>query len=507
MIKKLVSIALVGIVSSLCGAAESTSAQRVLLVVLDGLRPDYVTVERMPNLHALGERGVFFEEHHSTFPTVTRVNATSIVTGAYPERHGIMDNTVYFPEVDPDRGLSTGDHANLERIMAATGGKLLTAPDLGEVLSKAARALFVGSSGSSGSAFLLNHHVYNGVIVHNDYVLPEEAEAKVLELIGKAPEEGLPNAGQNHRAVDAYLKVGLDHVSAPVSILWISDPDHTAHDKGIGDPVTEEALRAVDGEVGRIVEGLKQRGLDVTTNILVTSDHGFATYGGKANASAVVKEFMEKSGHQAKDAVIAGAGIYLKKDQETLLPALVQRLQAEPWVGAIFTAGEAGSDQGGVPGTLSMELAREAHARAPHILVSPMWSDEKNAHGWPGTTDLPGVAGHGSAGRWEVHNTLIAAGPAFKQGIRSSVPSHNVDLAPTILNLQGLIAPDSMQGRVLEEALAGGPTPESVAVEKRTHQASTTLADGTKYEAELAESVVQGKTYLDFARAVRGGGK
>jgi predicted AlkP superfamily pyrophosphatase or phosphodiesterase len=49
-----------------------------LLIVLDGLRPDYVTPSVMPNLHALGQRGVVFANHHSVFPTVTRVNASSI---------------------------------------------------------------------------------------------------------------------------------------------------------------------------------------------------------------------------------------------------------------------------------------------------------------------------------------------------------------------------------------------------------------------------------------------
>ena len=49
-----------------------------LLLVIDGLRPDYVTPEIMPRLHALGQRGIVFEAHHSVFPTVTRVNSSSM---------------------------------------------------------------------------------------------------------------------------------------------------------------------------------------------------------------------------------------------------------------------------------------------------------------------------------------------------------------------------------------------------------------------------------------------
>jgi predicted AlkP superfamily pyrophosphatase or phosphodiesterase len=76
---------------------SSTPPRRHLLIVVDGLRPDYVTSEVMPNLTALGKRGVVFTRHHSVYPTVTRVNAASISTGAYPETHGLMGNTIYFP--------------------------------------------------------------------------------------------------------------------------------------------------------------------------------------------------------------------------------------------------------------------------------------------------------------------------------------------------------------------------------------------------------------------------
>ena len=98
-----------------------------LLLVLDGLRPDYVTADLMPNLYALGQRGVVYTNHHAVYPTVTRVNASSIATGAYPERHGILGNTVFFPRVDAARFLDTAQRAELERIQIDQDGVLLTA--------------------------------------------------------------------------------------------------------------------------------------------------------------------------------------------------------------------------------------------------------------------------------------------------------------------------------------------------------------------------------------------
>src|SRR5690349_13459753 len=82
------------------GAAGAEAGRHThLVIVVDGLRPDYVTPQVMPRLYRLGRRGIVFTAHHSVFPTVTRVNASSFVTGAYPETHGLMGNTIYVPSV------------------------------------------------------------------------------------------------------------------------------------------------------------------------------------------------------------------------------------------------------------------------------------------------------------------------------------------------------------------------------------------------------------------------
>ena len=126
---------LAGLVLTACSTA---APRRHLVIVVDGLRPDYVTAEVMPNLTALAGRGVVFSRHHSVYPTVTRVNASSISTGSYPETHGLMGNSVFFPSVEPTRFLDTGDRSNLLAVAKAEG-RLLTAPTLGELLQAAGR--------------------------------------------------------------------------------------------------------------------------------------------------------------------------------------------------------------------------------------------------------------------------------------------------------------------------------------------------------------------------------
>ena len=71
-----------------------SAGRRVVAVILDGLRRDFVTPELMPTLTALRQRGSWFDAHRSVFPSCTRVVSSSFATGCLPARHGLAGNTV-----------------------------------------------------------------------------------------------------------------------------------------------------------------------------------------------------------------------------------------------------------------------------------------------------------------------------------------------------------------------------------------------------------------------------
>ncbi len=495
------------LVSALCSLlplSASATGNKVLLIVLDGLRPDYVTAERMPNLYAWGQEGVIFEKHHATFPTVTRVNASSIVTGAYPAQHGIVDNSVYFPEVESDKTLSTGSRGNLERIEAHTDGNLLTAPTLGEWLARHDLKTGVFSSGSHGSAFLLNHKVANGAIINTGYVLPESLAATLGPIMGEQPPDAAPNTARNNRIVQAYLGYGLNVLRAELTIMWLSDPDHTAHEYGMDSPETAAALKGVDDALGRIAEALAKNGVLNKTNIIVTSDHGFSTHTLDSDPRQVLRDFAQEHKLADEDIIATGLCIYLKDAAKPLLSALVERLQRTSWVGPLFTRAKTpGSVEGVVPGTLSLDVVHENHPeRAPDIVLSPTWTNDKTGP-FKGTVLTSGVAGHGSASPWDIHNTLIARGPDFAQGRLVGIPTHNTDLAPTICHLLGIDAAPTMAGRVLREGLMAADQEPPEAVTRRTLRCSRQFTDGVDYAMEVHVSSYRGRTYLDQASATR----
>jgi arylsulfatase A-like enzyme len=188
----------------------------------------------------------------------------------------------------------------------------------------------------------------------------------------------------------------------------------------------------------------------------------------------------------------------VRDGDEATVAAVVAALQQRAGVGAIFTrAAQPDSLDGAVPGTLSFDAVRWNHDRSAQILFSPDWTDAPNPYGMRGTTASSGTAGHGSTSPWDIHNTLIAAGPDVKRGATVDVPSANVDFAPTFLRLLEISIPPSMQGRPLEEALVEGAAASAGDVRALEHTARA--ADG-RYAVTGTFSIVRtgGREYRYF---------
>ena len=489
--------AFLAVLLCVCGGWAHSAEPRFLVVVLDGLRPDYVTEALMPNLRALANSGVEFENHHAVFPTVTRVNSASLSTGSYPETHGLMGNHVYFPEVDPDQALNTSDYRNLMRINEATGGNLLTATTLGEVLEENGLKMLALSSGSTGSAMLMNHTLAGEGVINVGVILPESNTARVHAAIGPAPEDSVPAYARNAWVVDAYIKIALNDTQPDVTYMWLTDPDHTAHEHGIGHPTTNDAIRGVDRELGRILAAHTERDLTDSVNIMVTSDHGFSTHIGGFNIMKLLREKGLDDG-----VVVAGGAIHLKNGSEEQVRMMVLALQQDDWSGPIFRTEQdrrfnGPPDSSYIP-SLSFDTIRWEHDRSADILVAPMWDDGSNEQGYRGRTTSNGVAGHGSTSPYDMHNTLIAVGPAFKEKHQTEAPTSNSDIAPTILNLLKIPPPESMTGRAIDEALLGHSD-----FDRRQLNEKKTTASFHEYESVLEAVGYRGHYYFNHAAAER----
>jgi hypothetical protein len=417
----------------------------------------------------------------------------------------MMGNAVYLPDVDSARVLNTARAADLQVIDRATSGALLTAPSLGQLLAERGLTFFAASSGSTGSGTLMNHRGAGAGLVHHALTIPDSLAGIVEAVLGPPPprRQGATSMPRVARAVDAILRMGLDRADADVLAAWLTQPDGTAHRTGVGSPETIEVLAQVDAEIGRLLDGLEERGVLGTTNVLVTSDHGFTTRVGQESLTDLLVNAGLKSSSDSRDVVVAGSAIHVRQGGPEQTGAIVRLLQQTDWIGPVFTRAEsAGGTVGSFPGTVAFAAIGWRHDRSADILTSPTWSGAVNDHGFAGAVLSPGVASHGSTSPWDIRATLIAFGPSVRNGVATEVPTGNIDIVPTTLYFMGSQAPVELDGRVLREWLLDGPAPNAVQVVPDPIVVSAQV-EGLRYELTVNRARVDATTYFSGTEVTR----
>ncbi len=161
----------------------------------------------------------------------------------------------------------------------------------------------------------------------------------------------------------------------------------------------------------------------------------------------------------------------------------------------------------GLPGTFRLSEVKIDNAHAPDVVVAFRWNDSKNQFGAAGMIDAdwqrePGEGTHATLSRFDMHNTLAAAGPDFRRGQTDDLPTGNVDLAPTILHILGIEAPQQMDGRVLSEAMVNADqAPAAGKTEANTIEGEKDFASGS-WRQSLRISRVASTVYFDEGNGV-----
>ena len=116
-------------------AQDRPAAQKhVVVVVWDGMRPDFVTETYTPTLWKLAKQGVVFRHHHCVYPSATNVNGTAIVTGVYPGHSGILANQEYRPEINRKKIIAIEALETVRKGDETSGGKHVAVPTIAEQL-------------------------------------------------------------------------------------------------------------------------------------------------------------------------------------------------------------------------------------------------------------------------------------------------------------------------------------------------------------------------------------
>jgi predicted AlkP superfamily pyrophosphatase or phosphodiesterase len=492
-------------------ASAAGNARHIVVIVWDGMRPDFISQEHTPTLWQLAQDGVIFANHHPVYPSSTEVNGTAIATGAYPQNSGIIANIEYRPALNPLRAVDTQDVNTIRKGDNISDMHYLLRATVAEILQAAGRPTAI--AGSKAVALLHDRRErpadqHAGVILFEGKVLPPSLQATITNALGKFPSAEStrslrPNEARDEWTTRALLGPLWSNGVPAYSLLWLSEPDFSQHPAAPGSPKALAAFESSDRKLAAVLAELERRKLRDKTDVFVVSDHGFSTVERGVDVCAE----LQKAGFPAQRAftsppqpgqiLVNGVGgsvlLYIVGHDEAMSRKLVEFLQKQDFTGVILARDK-------MEGAFALSEANVNSAAAPDVMFAFRWSTNTSRVGAPGMLIVDGGrntsgGAHSSLSRFDMHNTLVAAGPDLKLGFADNMPTGNTDLAPTILWLLGVKPEGPMDGRVLSEALTVEAPPVSKPLVRRL-EANGRIGDGT-WTQYLQISQVNDTIYFD----------
>jgi arylsulfatase A-like enzyme len=564
------ALALLGLGACQQKAAAPPRPHNVVIFVADGLRYGSVNAADAPALNAVKTEGVDFANSHSLFPTITTVNASAIATGHYIGDTGDFGNSLYVGETlksaNGNRLAGLEDDDVLREMNQRFGGNYLGETSLiAAARAKGFATAVIGKTGPAAIQDVTSAAGGAGVIVDEATGRPEGVVprgvalspdlAKTIADVGLPP-GAPPRARPGTATVDWLTRVATDVVIPDfkkqdkpfVMVFWCPDPDITQHGQndgngalvpGVNGPTSKAAVANASQALGRLRDALKAQGLDATTDIFVTADHGFSVVSreGKTSYSLTQKyrdwpKGVLPTGFVAIDlahaldmklwqtnglavamddglpprsgsamlgpdadhphVIVAANGgaelIYLTDpaDAKQLAPKIVETLTRQDYVAGIFIDEDQYGKQPGALGMADVRLIGSAKTPRPSIVIT------FRSYATGGPCDLPemcsaivtdanyqqGQGTHGSLGRGETRNFMAAIGPDFKAKYVNPAPISNADIAPTLAHILGLDLGGNgkLKGRVIAEALQGGAEMTATSETKKAAPAANGFA-------------------------------
>lgn len=362
----------------------------LILISIDGYRADYIKRGLSPNLSALAREGVRANAMKPSFPTLTFPNHYAIVTGRYPDHNGIVNNRF----IDPVTGAKFvyNDRRTTDDPHWWQGAVPLWVSV--ERQGKHAATMFWPGSDVAIDGVRPNHW-----LPFNGQMTPEARVDQALQWLDLPP-------GQRPDFLTLYFE----------------QVDHAGHGYGPDSPQVDAALREIDATLGRLIAGLKQRGIFDSANIVIVSDHGMTAT--SEDRLVVLDKLVDMN---ALTVITAGvvAGLAPKRghkaDVEHALLASHDHMRC--W------------DKSKIP----PRLHYGTNARIPPIVcvANDGWLIETQSYlDRPNRHISKGEHGYDNADP-AMRALFVAHGPAFKRGF--VIPEFdNVDVYPLLTHILGI---------------------------------------------------------------------
>jgi predicted AlkP superfamily pyrophosphatase or phosphodiesterase len=417
--------------------------QHVMLVSVDGLVPDsYLHPDehglRVPTLRRFVAQGAFSDGALSSFPSVTYPAHTSMVTGVWPSRHGIVSNRSFDP-LDQNREAWFWYR---EELTAAPIWEL--AYDAGYQTALISWPVTVGAR----ATWLLV-----------DYWRAKNPED--LKLVRALSTPGFPQRveqsfpGYTARATspEPTDEAGVDVASEVLRegkpallLLHLLQVDGAQHGHGLWSAQALAAIENADAQIARLIAAVERAGILDSTVFVVASDHGFANITRQLQPRTLLQQHglleLDESGSVRSwkaTCVVNGGSIYVYvKDDDAQIARQVTELfrerAARPGSGIahVFEREEIARRGGDPAATLALEAE-----------IGVAFSSALTAYDGPPKNS----AVHGyDPQRPEMKASLLLMGPSIEPGLLRD--ARLVDIAPTIAGWLALELPGA-EGRPL----------------------------------------------------------
>ncbi len=445
------------LVTPLRSASLPASDRIVVMISVDGLPADYLDDPEadLPAIRALATEGVRAKGMIAVSPSVTWPNHTTLVTGVYPARHGVVGNNYL------DR--ATGKHVVLISDPVLDKDQIVRTPTVYDLAHAAGLKTAAIRWPASRNAHTLDWTIPDVKLIDlvEKYTTPsllKETESAGIALFDrndpkvKAGTEPIPS---DEACVQIFNLILHNH-RPNLALLHLVDVDHVEHTEG---PRTKEAYAAAkkaDEQVRQVWDELK-RDFPGKATLIVASDHGFSA----------TKQFILPNVILRKAGLIEMSG---KKETTGPVHVVVQggaamvylldpgkRLEIAQRVKKAFR---------GVDGVSKVVSPEELHKFGvaepkddPHAPDMLLFAKEGCAFGDTAAGDLPyeqkpeRKGGHGhDPSIPHLHATFVAWGEGLRHGARLGTIS-SVSVAPTIAELLGISIPDA-DGKPLTGVLA-----------------------------------------------------
>lgn len=485
--------------------AATPAARYLVLIVMDGFRPDYMTLAPMHHLQALMKRGrVYDSAWTGQIEAETPPGHATIATGVYPRKHGVI-------------GFGWRD--------VRTGNFIFIPTNLGQI-EAGALSQTMGQSGVPTISDLIHARTQHDLVmsmsgeklwasaplgVGADYVLygrevPVKPKQNKFRPVALPP--NLPPASTGYQKVSspdstfdyqdvfaARLAVKLASLRPRALLLNLPAPDIAGHYYGAISQPNEmrSIIRSTDYAIGLVVNEYRRLGLLNQTDFVITADHGMVAGRHRVPIHHIYDAVRKAPVQQLDQALQNSIGsIWLRDPEHAATLAATLAGDRFPGVeGALYK----------VPDGSGFKFAAEpwTAAHTPPALLKAyvdLANTEASASGadvlLPYAEDTTGLdigkkfrGMHGGFSWLSQHIPLIIAGPGVHPG-HSSFPAQLVDIAPTVERLLGLKIPSGVDGVVLSDALTDPTAAETGAQQTVVSQRS---ADQKAIKAHSAAQV------------------